>query len=202
MDNTANNAADDVRTSAPIRKRRKGQRPTAEEKRRIQATFLEAFANNANMRAACKAAGVDRNTVYAWQEHDEAFSFRFKQAEADANDVIRAAIYQRGLQGIDKPLHWQGRMVMEDVPDPRHPGKMIRRRVTVKDYSDTLLIFLAKSRMPEFRDKVQLEQTGKVTVQYEFPDDPEAANLARALIRRLSSGGVPESGSAGVSGER
>src|SRR5258707_9693998 len=99
--------------TATPKRRRVGQRPSAAEKRLAQDVFLRTFADNANLRAACKAAGVDRSTVYRWQEHDETFSFRFKQAEADANDVIRAAIYQRGLQGVDKPLHFNGRMVTE-----------------------------------------------------------------------------------------
>lgn len=106
------------------------------------------------MLAACKSAGVDRNTIRAWQEHDETFGFQFKQAEADANDVIRAAIFTRAVQGVDKPLHYQGRLVKDERGKP----------ATVKDYSDTLLIFLAKSRMPEFRDKQQVEVSGTLDV--------------------------------------
>jgi hypothetical protein len=137
--------------SVTPKKRRSGQRLTAEEKRRAQAVFLEAFAQSANVTAACRKAGISRETIYRWQEHDATFSLRFKQAEAEANDVIRAAIFQRAVQGVDKPLHYQGRVVVDERG----------QRLTVKEYSDTLLIFLAKARMPEFRERQQLEVTGK-----------------------------------------
>ncbi|MGH2517370.1 MAG: hypothetical protein ACRDHP_17110 [Ktedonobacterales bacterium] len=140
-------------TSAP-KKRRQGKRMSPDEKRRAQAVFLATFATSANLRAAAVAAGIDRNTVYYWQEHDEAFSFRYKQAEADANDVVRAAIFQRAVVGVDKPLHYQGRLIKDEQG----------QRMTVKEYSDTLLIFLAKSRMPEFREKQQIEHSGTIDV--------------------------------------
>jgi len=171
---------DDKRNSATPKRRRSGQRPSPAEKRLAQDVFLRTFADNANLRAACKAAGVDLSTVYRWQEHDETFSFRFKQAEADANDVIRAAIYQRGLQDVDKPLHFNGRMVTEEVPDPQHPGQMMQRRVTVKEYSDTLLIFLAKSRMPEFRERQQVDISGQLDIS-------DARNELLAKLTNMSN---------------
>jgi hypothetical protein len=135
------------RNTATPKRRRVGQRPSAAEKRLAQDVFLRTFADNANLRAACKAAGIDRSTVYRWQEHDDAFSFRFKQAEADANDVIRAAIYQRAIQGVDKPVF--------------HAGVVAG---AVREYSDTLLIFLAKSRMPEFRERQQVDISGQLDI--------------------------------------
>lgn len=140
-------------TSAP-KKRRRGQRLTAEQRKAAQERFLEHFAQNANLTAACRYAGIERNTVYGWQEHDETFSLRYKQAEAEANDVIRAAIFRRAIVGVDKPLHYQGRLIKDEN------GKS----VTVKEYSDTLLIFLAKARMPEFRDKQQVELSGQLDI--------------------------------------
>lgn len=141
-------------TSAQQKRRRQGQRLTVEQRRAAQDAFLDAFATSANLRAAAKVAGIDRNMVYYWQEHDEAFSFRYAQAEADANDVIRAAIYTRAVNGVDKPLHYQGRLVTDAMG----------RAVTVKEYSDTLLIFLAKARMPEFRERQHVEHSGSLDV--------------------------------------
>lgn len=145
----------DNRDSAPPKKRRSGQRLTADEKRRAQAVFLDAFAQSANVTAACRKAGIDRATMYRWQEHDEAFSLRYKQAEAEANDVIRGAIFQRAIIGVDKPLHYQGRLVKDEHG----------QRLTVKEYSDTLLIFLAKSRMPEFREKSSVDLHASIDIQ-------------------------------------
>ena len=140
-------------TTTP-KKRRRGQRLTAAQREAAQETFLEHFAQSANLTASCRMAGIERTTVYGWQEHDETFSMRYQQAEAEANDVIRAAIFRRAIVGVDKPLHYQGRLVKDEN------GKL----ATVKEYSDTLLIFLAKARMPEFRDKQQVEVSGSLDV--------------------------------------
>jgi hypothetical protein len=139
------------RDSATPPKRRSGQRLTAVQRQAAQQLFLEAFAQMANFSMACRAAGVHRSVVYRWQEHDEAFALRYRQAEAEANDRIRAAIYRRAITGIEKPVHHNGRLVVDADGNP----------VTVREYSDVLLMFYAKSRMPEFRDRQQVELTGR-----------------------------------------
>ncbi len=157
-------------TTTP-KKRRRGQQLTPDQKRTAQTLFLEEFARNANVTAACRRAGIDRSTVYRWQEHDTAFTIRYHEAEAEANDVVRAAIFRRAVNGVDKPLHHNGRMVTDADGRP----------VTVKEYSDTLLIFLAKARMPEFRDKQQVEVSGKDGGPIEVND--AHARLAEKLQR-------------------
>ena len=141
-------------TTTLKKRRRRGQRLEDEQRTAAQELFLASFAQTANFTAACRHAGIDRSTAYRWQEHDETFMLRYQQAEAEANDVIRAAIFRRAIQGIDKPLHYQGRLVKDENGKP----------ATVKEYSDTLLIFLAKARMPEFRDKQQVELSGQLDI--------------------------------------
>ena len=133
------------------RVRRRGQRLTAEERKTAQETFLQTFSMTANVRAACMKAGIDRSQVYRWQEHDEAFSQRFKQAELDANDLIRAELFRRAVQGYDKPVTSFGKQVY--VIDEHDKPKPLMERV----YSDNLLALLAKARMPEFREKSSME---------------------------------------------
>ena len=130
----------------PQRTRRQGQRMSKEQRKIAQEEFLKAFANTANVRAACMKAGISRNTVYQWAEHDEAFSFKFQQASLDADDMIRGELFRRAVQGVDEPVVSVGKLVY-------HDGKPL----TVKKYSDSLLALLAKARMPEFRDKQQLD---------------------------------------------
>lgn len=146
-------------TSPHTRIRRQGQRMTAEEKRIAQATFLEAFANTANVRAACKKASIDRSQVYRWQEHDEQFSLRFKQAEAEANDMLRAAAWRRGVEGVEEPVISMGTQVYTD-------GKPLTKRV----YSDMLLSLLMKARMPEFREKSQVDVNANVSGEVKRSD--------------------------------
>lgn len=123
--------------------RRSGHHLTKEQRKQAQETFLAAFAVNANVMLSCKRAGVSRNTIYEWGEHDTEFSLRFKQAELDANDVIRAAMYQRAVQGVEKPALSMGRVVYAADGKP----------LMLREYSDSLLSLLAKARMPEFRDR-------------------------------------------------
>jgi hypothetical protein len=152
--------------NATLKKRRGGQRLNAQQKKAIQETFLESFAQNANVTVACRKAGIDRSTVYRWKEHDETFSFRYNQAEVEANDVIRAAIFKRAIIGVEKPLHFQGRVVTDEHNQP----------MTVTEYSDTLLIFLAKARMPEFREKQQIDIT----------THPDVSGAKELLMQRLA----------------
>lgn len=111
-----------------------------------QALFLASFAETANVLMSARLAGVSRQMVYKWMEHDEPFSFAYNQAKEDANDVLRAEIYRRGKEGYDEQVLVNGKIQ------------------TVHKYSDTLLIFLAKSRMAEFREKQQVEVTGHIDV--------------------------------------
>lgn len=133
--------------------RRHGTRPTAEERRVAQETFLKAFANNGNVRAACMAAGIDRSTVHYWAEHDEPFSMRYTLAKEDVNDAIRAEIYRRGMFGDEEYVTSMGKVVYHDGAP-----------LTIRRKSDVLLMFHAKSRMPEYRDKQQVEHSGSIDI--------------------------------------
>jgi hypothetical protein len=101
-----------------------------------QKLFLAEFAQNANILLSAQKAGVNRCTVYKWLEHCPDFSFAFNQAKEDANDMLRAEVYRRAIEGVPEKVWQLGKYCGE----------------TTK-YSDTLLIFLCKARMPEFRDK-------------------------------------------------
>lgn len=139
-------------------KRRQGQRLSSEERKEIQHKFLESFKLNANVTLACMQAGIDRSQIYRWQEHDQNFSLEFKQAELAANDMLLAAAWQRGVKGVEKPVVSMGRQVFVKV---KENGKEVEKPLMERVYSDTLLSLLMKARMPEFRDKQQVEMTGK-----------------------------------------
>lgn len=160
------------------RRRREGQRPTAAEKKQIQETFLEAFMQYGNLTMACKAADIKRWTIYDWRDTDEVFGKRYREAEEIVNDTIRQEIFRRAVEGVNKPMHFQGQLVQRKVVDEN--GKEHYEDVTVKDYSDTLLIFLAKSRMPEFRDRAQVDVHATIDIQ-------NAANEADRRFARLVS---------------
>jgi hypothetical protein len=67
-----------------------------------------------------------------WFATDPEFCAAFARAEKLCGYLIEEEILRRGLEGIDKPVFWQGQQV-----------------ATVKDYDTTLLIFTAKGNMQE-----------------------------------------------------
>ena len=109
------------------------------EREAIQAIFLATFEKSANITDSCKSAGIDRSTFYDWMEKYEQFSMLYHQAEQIANDAIRAEIFRRGHDGFEEQVIVGGKVQ------------------TLHKYSDTLLIFLAKARMPEFREKQSID---------------------------------------------
>ena len=141
-----------------------GQRLTAAQRVEAQTKFLKSFAANGNVRVACMAAGIDRSTVHGWTEHDEQFSMQYNLAKADVDDAIRAEIYKRAVLGEEEPVVSMGRAVYEEIPvldkdgepvmDAKGRPKIRRgKMLTHKRKSDILLMFHAKARMAEYRDK-------------------------------------------------
>lgn len=109
--------------------------------------FLDAFAQTAIILVACRSANINRTTVDYWKDRDPDFRLRFRQAEAEANDRIDAEIHRRAIQGVrrTKGVYYKGNLVGSEE---------------IVEYSDTLLIFLAKARMPDrYRDNVHLPFT-------------------------------------------
>lgn len=157
--------------SPAAKKRRAGVHLTDEERDDAQEKFLRAYAKTANISLACRAAKIDRATFYEWKKND-AFEARLKLADEDANDVIEAEIFRRAVKGIVEPVvNGQG-LVYEYEPvldvngEPvlNSKGKPTYKRgkqVTITKYSDTLLIFQAKKRIPGYRDKVDVTTNGK-----------------------------------------
>lgn len=126
----------DKQTPQKNKKRRRGHHLEVEERTRIQERFLTIFAQTANVMLACRAVSIGRSTAYEWRKTDEEFSLRWADAEEEANEAIEAEIHRRAIVGVDEPVYYKGQLID-----------------TIKRYGDTLLIFLAKARMPhKYRD--------------------------------------------------
>lgn len=106
--------------------------------------FLEAFAETGNVKEACATVGVGRSTVYERRIKDETFAVQWDEAEQTSHDTLEREAFRRAAEGTDKPVYQGGKLVG-----------------TVREYSDTLLIFLLKARRPEkYRDNHRFELTG------------------------------------------
>jgi len=133
-----------TRTARAPRQRRPGESLTPDEIAVTKSAFLDDYAKHGNIGAACDKACIHRSTIYRWQEQDEVFGLTFQQVKADYCDKLRHEIDRRATQGVLEPVASAGRVVAH-----------------VRKFSDTLLIFQAKALMPEYRDKQQVEVTGK-----------------------------------------
>lgn len=144
-------------------KRAKAKDKTRHHKKRA---FLAAFALCGNVSQAVLAAKVSRCMHYAWLKDDPQYVKDFAQAEADATDMLEAEARRRALNGVNEPVVYQGQLqgtwvdgegntVSQETPGAR----MIP--LTIRKYSDTLLIFLLKGARPnKYRDNAKVEHTG------------------------------------------
>ena len=189
--------------------RRRGQRLTKAERRQAQATFLDTFANTANIRLSCDAAHIDRSTFYQWLEHDTDFSVDYHQRELEANDALLAAAWERGVHGIEEPLVSMGQVVYDYEPllnEQGSPafdkkGNPIMRRLsplTKRVYSDTVLLRLMSWRIPGFREtsnttitNVNMQKLERNQLYASMHDDEldQLEEMYRSAQERLQPGG-------------
>lgn len=105
------------------------------------AMIREGFTN----KDAAAACGCGTKYFQRRREQDPTFEADYQAARADGDDVIRAEVHRRGVDGVKRAIY--------------HDGKIVGHK---QEYSDQLLMFLAKSRMPnEFGDRIQTEHTVK-----------------------------------------
>ncbi|MGZ3603296.1 MAG: hypothetical protein ACXVDF_25560, partial [Ktedonobacterales bacterium] len=132
--------------------------------------------------------GVTTATIYNWRKADEEFRLAWEWAHQEANDTIRREISRRAIEGWDEPVYQGGKLVGY-----------------TRKYSDSLLTFLAKSRMPEFRERVDITSNDQHINAHETiveaAHDPETTDLAARLLERLAGTGTgfgPDASGAGL----
>lgn len=96
------------------------------------------------MSESAQAARIGRTAVYEHRNQDPAFRAAWDEAVETACDALEAEAWRRAKDGVRKPVYQGGEKVGE-----------------VREYSDTLLIFLLKGHRPErFRERVSTEISG------------------------------------------
>lgn len=105
--------------------------------------FLRELARVGIVGAACKKAKIGRTTAYKVREEDAEFKAAWDAAVDDAADEMESEAWRRGNKGVLKPIYQGGKQVG-----------------TVREYSDTLLIFMLKGARPEkYRDRQETKHT-------------------------------------------
>jgi transposase-like protein len=124
-------------------------------------------ASGGSITRACQAIDVTRMTAYRWRDDDQAFAKDWEAAKAAGLDALEDEALRRAYEGYDKPIVHQG--IITD---------------TVKEYSDTLAIFLLKGGKPEkYRDNARMELTGANGGPLVIDDAARAARVA-ALLKK------------------
>ena len=127
-------------------------------KKQQQSDFLAVFAEVVSVLRACKKTKVARSSIYDWLKKEPAFKAQFDEACELALAALEDEAVRRAFEGTNKPVYQSGKKVG-----------------TIREYSDTLMIFILKARAPE-KYKERQELTGKngaplnQTVVVKMPD--------------------------------
>lgn len=151
-----------TKKSTPIRTGKKG-RPilgTPDWK----PVFLKHISEGLHVRDACKLAKVDHVMPYRERDNNEAFRIAWEEAGKIGTKALESEAARRAYHGTLKPVYQKGMRVGQ-----------------IREYSDTLLMFLLKGRKPKkYRDNVNVKHSGSTAVKLQFveevidPDHPPA----------------------------
>ena len=108
---------------------------------RKKTAFLDELLRNGGfVERAIKAVNTSRRFVNTEYNDDPDFQKLWDTIIELGNESIETEIYRRAVVGVDEPLSYQGRLT----------------GAVIKKYSDNLLMFYAKARMPgKYRDLPQ-----------------------------------------------
>jgi len=140
--------------------KRKPHRIVELRTQRWKTAFLRAMGACGNVTIAANIAGVSRESAYRHRKTDKAFAEAWDDARDAACDLIEAEARRRAVDGVDEPVFYKGKPLMQGIDRsgkrvPADSPKAIKTvPVTIKRYSDLLLIFLVKAARPEkYRDR-------------------------------------------------
>jgi hypothetical protein len=146
---------------------------TPEKRREL---FLAQLRKEPNITRAAHAAGYTRQYAYQLREADPDFAEAWKEALEESVDLAESEMHRRAFKGTVKPVFHQG-----------------ERCGGIREYSDTLAIFLMKAHRPEkYRETVRNELTGANGGPIQHAD---VAKLTDAELERIiasSRGGTAE----------
>lgn len=148
----------------------------------LKKSFLEHFAKSGNISTAATAAGVERRAVYHWKERDPQFAEAFADAEKQGIDALEHEAWRRAHDGVKRYKFSQS-------------GKPLMNPETGEAYyemdtSDTLLMFLLKSRDPR-KYAQRMEVTGAEGAPLTFSDADLRERIRQEVERAADRAGTP-----------
>lgn len=123
---------------------------------RLKEKFLAILSECASVIESCRQTPLNRATVYRWRHADPEFRKAWDEAVELGTDALEDEAIRRAHKGVRKPVYQQGRRVG-----------------TVREFSDTLLIFMLKARRPsKYKDRGHVELTGSNGAPIEIRASP------------------------------
>lgn len=163
--------------------------------------FCAALAETCNVGRACAAVGVSRWTAYHWRKEMPDFAKAWDDAMKAGLLALEDEAHRRAFEGVEKPVTHQGKFTylyreakdadgnpildeltntpkLEPVLDEQGNHKV----AAVREYSDTLAIFLLKAHDPErYRENSRMELTGANGGPVQISDTERAAKIQAIL---------------------
>lgn len=130
-----------------------------EEKR---AQFLLKFAETGRHEESALYAGVSYETMRQWRKNHPDFALAFQAADRKYREKLRTEIERRGVHGWLEPVYSQGQRALEPVLDAEGrvqydgDGRVVQVPASIRKFSDSLLLALAKRQDPEFRERSEI----------------------------------------------
>lgn len=126
-------------------KRTPGVTLNAAQRANARKKALAALAKGLSLTSASQAAGVDRTTLWAWRQSDNAFEAQVLEAIEAGVDALEDEARRRAVEGTLRPVFHGGQQVGE-----------------IREYSDQLMALLLKGWRPDrYRERVDVRQTAE-----------------------------------------
>jgi hypothetical protein len=143
-----------------------------------QAKFLKMLSEGQAVQYICEQMNLGRHTVYGWRERYPEFRKAWDEALEVSTEMLEREAFRRAHDGCDEPVFHQGQVC----------GYITK-------YSDTLLIFLLKSRKPErYRDNhnVTVDLTARAVASIDLSKltDAEIEEWERLQQKAIGSGEI------------
>ena len=162
------------------------------ERKEKKEKFLAFLREDPTVSLACEHIDRDRATVYNWREKDHKFAEEWDNAIERTKDVARSSIYKRGIIGWMEPMVSMGQVVCEEKllidkdgdPQLDKRGKPIMVKgdpIMMRKWSDALAIAYAKSNLPEYKEKQQIDINAQIFNMAEQAKNELLADLAAAI---------------------
>lgn len=120
---------------------------TPKKRRAWKPIFLQALRASPNVTAAARSAGLSREHVYNTRERDATFAKQWDDALEQSTDKAVGEAYRRAVKGVLKP-------VFGSLGGNKGNGQIGK----VREFSDTLMIFLLKAHRPEiYRERIEID---------------------------------------------